>query len=216
MISLFLATLLFVVGGHVLAEVVGYFWHRFAEHSGYLGDSVRYHHWVHHEVDYPVTNLRPVQSTAKARCGSWAWFVAAFLTSKHWLKEMLGQGRERLCFLAKYKSAGSWTWYVLALAVALLILLLLPLRDALLVIFGGMLYGWYVDNYFHSAFHIRDHWLQRFRWFRRLTRLHDIHHITNANYGISFFWMDRLFGTFRTVAPQKENIFPGYEGLTTR
>jgi len=109
--------MLFVIGGHVLVEVIGYFWHRTAEHGGWFGETVRYRHWVHHEEDYPVESLRPVG-------------------------------------VSGYKSAGSWSWYVLAAVTVILIFVFVPLRDAIPLALGGLLYAWYGLNYFHSAFHI--------------------------------------------------------------
>jgi len=53
-------------------------------------------------------------------------------------------------------------------------------------------------SYMHDAFHIKRIWLIRSTWFKRTRRLHDIHHLdTNNNFGICFFGLDKLFGTFR-------------------
>jgi sterol desaturase/sphingolipid hydroxylase (fatty acid hydroxylase superfamily) len=51
----------------------------------------------------------------------------------------------------------------------------------------------------HDAFHIKHHWLRKFRWFEELTDLHYTHHLGNmqSNLGIFWFGWDRLFGTFR-------------------
>jgi len=173
MLELLRALWMFFVGGLVLVEVVGYIWHRTAEHLGLVGDGIRYRHWVHHELDYPTDNLRPKN-------------------------------------VVKYKSAGSWSWYVLALSVIGLAFILLPIRDAVPLTIGGALYAYFVVNYFHEAFHVDNHWLNRFEWFKRLVKLHDIHHWAACNYGIVFFGMDRLLGTLREETPtQKEEIFPG-------
>jgi sterol desaturase/sphingolipid hydroxylase (fatty acid hydroxylase superfamily) len=168
------ALLLSSVGAVVLVEAIGYFWHRFAEHRGWLGDTVRYRHWVHHELDYPVDRLRPVG-------------------------------------VKNYRKAGSWTWFVVGAAAVALMLYLLPLDQGLPLALGVVLYSWGVISYLHNRFHVEGHWLERFAWFRRIRRLHDIHHWQPGNYGILFFWMDRLFGTLREDFPPKRvNIFPGY------
>jgi sterol desaturase/sphingolipid hydroxylase (fatty acid hydroxylase superfamily) len=165
---------LFTVGAVLLVEAIGYFWHRFAEHFGAMGNIVRYRHWVHHEVDYPVQALRPI-----------------------------GQ--------ADYRRAGAWTWFVLGGVVGALILALLPLDWAMPLALGSFLYAWGVISYLHDAFHVEGHWLERFAWFHRIRRLHDIHHWQPGNYGILFFWMDALCGTLREEFPaQRENIFPGF------
>ncbi len=59
----------------VLVEAIGYLWHRFAEHLGWLGDTIRYRHWVHHELDYPVDRLRPSGVEKYRKAGSWTWFA---------------------------------------------------------------------------------------------------------------------------------------------
>ena len=69
------AFLLFSVGAVVLVEAIGYFWHRFAEHLGWLEDTVRYRHWMHHELDYPIDRLRPLGVKEYRKAGSWTWFV---------------------------------------------------------------------------------------------------------------------------------------------
>jgi sterol desaturase/sphingolipid hydroxylase (fatty acid hydroxylase superfamily) len=166
--------LLSTVCAVALVELVGYLWHRFAEHLGWLGDTMRYCHWVHHELDYPVESLRP-------------------------------SGR------ASYRKAGSWTWFALGGAAIVLMFLLLPLADAAALALGVVAYSWGVISYLHCRFHVDSHWLQRFAWFRRLRRLHDIHHWQPCNYGILFFGLDRLFGTLREDFPaHRQNIFPGY------
>jgi sterol desaturase/sphingolipid hydroxylase (fatty acid hydroxylase superfamily) len=168
---------LFGVVAVALVEAVGYLWHRFAEHLGWMGNTIRYRHWVHHEMDYPIDNLRPAGQT-------------------------------------EYRRAGSWTWFVLGAVAAALMFWLLPLWAAVPLASGVALYAWCVISYLHDSFHVQGHWLERFAWFRRIRRLHDIHHWQPCNYGILFFWMDRLFGTLlEDFPPRRENIFPGYRSL---
>ena len=165
---------LFGIVAVALVEAVGYLWHRFAEHLGWLGDTIRYRHWVHHELDYPIEHLRPEDR-------------------------------------ARYRDAGSWTWFVLGAACLALIVAIAPPSVALPLAAGVVFYSWAVIAYLHGRFHVAGHWLQRFGWFRRVRRLHDIHHWQPCNYGILFFGMDRLFGTLREEFPaRRENLFPGY------
>ncbi len=64
----------------------------------------------------------------------------------------------------------------------------------------------FMFSYLHDRMHLKDFWMARTPvikiWFRRARRLHDIHHRAlndhgrmEANFGIGFFWFDRLFGT---------------------
>lgn len=56
----------------------------------------------------------------------------------------------------------------------------------------------YAHDYLHEAFHLQNHWLDRFGWFQRLRRLHLGHHRSiGKNIGIIWFGWDRLFRTFK-------------------
>ncbi|MBI2798044.1 sterol desaturase family protein [Candidatus Saccharibacteria bacterium] len=163
--TILLQIISFTFIGPLFVEVGGYFWHRFAEHQGWLGESVRARHIVHHQEDYPVEALRPAKQ--------------------------------------KYQSANSWSWYVLALILMALAYVLFPPKYSLLMIAGGLLYATFVVSKFHKSFHLQRTWLQRFAWYKKLVKLHDIHHYAPVNYGINFFFMDRLFGTYQETQPQK-------------
>lgn len=55
-------------------------------------------------------------------------------------------------------------------------------------------------QYIHSAYHTSDHSLNKFAWFRRWKRLHQIHHEhPDKNFAISCFTIDKMFGTFADV-----------------
>jgi sterol desaturase/sphingolipid hydroxylase (fatty acid hydroxylase superfamily) len=63
-----------------------------------------------------------------------------------------------------------------------------------------------IHGYIHDAFHLKQHWLLRFKWFRDLNVWHYAHHVRNeTNYGIFWMGLDRLFGTFWR-GETKENI----------
>ena len=64
----------------------------------------------------------------------------------------------------------------------------------------------FMFSYLHDRMHLKDFWMARTPiiriWFCNARRLHDIHHRAlndegrmDANFGIGFFWFDRLFGT---------------------
>lgn len=71
---------------------------------------------------------------------------------------------------------------------------------------SGLLWGHFLFGYMHDAMHVSRFWMERIpglaRWFRGIRKLHDIHHcqisedgIMSTNFGICFFFMDRIFGT---------------------
>jgi sterol desaturase/sphingolipid hydroxylase (fatty acid hydroxylase superfamily) len=155
-----------ILGGMLIVEVSGYFWHRWAEHNGIFGRWIQHNHIRHHEHDYPTTKLRPKNQT--------------------------------------YKSAKSWSWYLLTAFLVISVFLLVPAPYSFVVVASGLVYVKFVINYLHSRFHVRNHWLASRKYFQTIRRLHDIHHYGPYNYGILFFFMDRLFGTYRVVAPSKK------------
>lgn len=156
----------------VLVEIEGYFWHRFIQHMGLLGDIFRRRHYRHHEKDYPETSLRPGD-------------------------------------LKEYKSAGQWDWYFVAAATIIIIFKIFPLRDAIPLTLGALIYAKYAVDYFHQVFHLPNHWLHKYQLFQNLMIYHDNHHYQRCNYGIILFFMDKLCGTFvEEVLRTKKDLFP--------
>jgi len=127
-----------------------------------------------------------------------------------------------------YDSADSWTWYVVGGVSTVGALLLLPIAYAIPFILGAWIYAHYIVANMHSAFHLNGgtHFLWKYKWFHKLVKLHDIHHYDNCNYGICFFMMDKIFGTYREEFPvgadgkrAKLNVFityPHHRGIDGR
>lgn len=64
-----------------------------------------------------------------------------------------------------------------------------------LIIGEGVLVGW-LNDYLHECFHIRDHRYNKYAWFRKLKKLHVVHHaLPKKNHGIIWFLPDKLFRT---------------------
>jgi sterol desaturase/sphingolipid hydroxylase (fatty acid hydroxylase superfamily) len=77
---------------------------------------------------------------------------------------------------------------------------LMTLPVMIIILFVEGLVG-FLHNYLHDAFHIEGHWLYRVYGIRSLfahwTAVHYLHHVDmGKNYGIFFFFYDRLFGTY--------------------
>jgi sterol desaturase/sphingolipid hydroxylase (fatty acid hydroxylase superfamily) len=64
----------------------------------------------------------------------------------------------------------------------------------------------FMFSYLHDRMHEEKYWMTRIpllkTWFSKARRLHDIHHRSldsegrmDSNFGIGFYWFDRLFGT---------------------
>jgi hypothetical protein len=64
------------------------------------------------------------------------------------------------------------------------------------VVVEGIIVG-VANDRIHDAFHIRDHKLNKYRWFRKLKHLHWLHHVyPKKNQAIIWFGPDKLFRTF--------------------
>ena len=106
----------------------------------------------------------------------------------------------------EYRSPGkdntvfTFLWFAVPffiLPVVLYIDGMIPLVAMVLLFVELIIVGW-MHDYFHDAFHIRDHFLKRFAYFRRLTDLHYVHHIDmQKNFGIFLFWWDKAFASFQ-------------------
>lgn len=110
----------------------------------------------------------------------------------------------------KYRSAGKDSTFIF-FAIASLPLLVIPVLFYWLGIFSFQLFAFTIfvmsllglaHNYLHNAFHIKNHWMHRFfltkHIFNIWTNLHYFHHKEmDTNFGIFFFWWDKLFKTFK-------------------
>lgn len=83
-----------------------------------------------------------------------------------------------------------------ALIVIGLFLWLVPLR-LVIAIATGIAASYAAHVYLHAHYHLSTSPLRRYAWFRRLRRLHAIHHRDGTkNFGLLHFWWDRASGTF--------------------
>lgn len=58
-----------------------------------------------------------------------------------------------------------------------------------------IVFGW--NWYIHTSYHIPNHWLNKYEWFRNDKRSHFQHHINpRTNYGIASHFADIIFGTY--------------------
>lgn len=107
----------------------------------------------------------------------------------------------------KYRDAGKDNTSVL------FFLIFLPLILAAIAITAFGIVPWFIgaiiliemaifgtaNNVLHDSFHIRKTFWHRFPFFHRLIGLHIEHHRNmKRNFGILFFWPDKLFSTFKT------------------
>ncbi len=101
---------------------------------------------------------------------------------------------------AIYRSPGKDnSMYIFTAFIALACLSMLifcPLWIALIFSAEFIFLGW-LNDYFHDAFHITGHKLEKYNYFLNLRRLHYEHHLDmNKNYGIVSFIADRIFKSY--------------------
>lgn len=68
----------------------------------------------------------------------------------------------------------------------------------------ALLWAAFAFSHMHDGMHVSGFWANRFKTFKERRRLHDIHHNStdkvgkmDVNYGIMWYGLDRLFGTYR-------------------
>jgi len=179
-----LQSLIWIVGSLISAELLGYGLHRLL-HSGAIGFLSR-NHMKHHLVLYGPLQEQQSSGYHDATDGS----IALGNIGVEWLLPagvLIGSALG--CF------------YILHVR---------PLHQ---LIFFGVTLGWsfLMFSYLHDLMHIDGIWLASNRclkrWFLSARKLHDIHHqvvndegLMNKNFGIGFFFFDRIFGTLAAEA----------------
>jgi sterol desaturase/sphingolipid hydroxylase (fatty acid hydroxylase superfamily) len=95
-----------------------------------------------------------------------------------------------------YIIAGLFVWFVLA--VYTVWAFSSPRIPCVTFVYAAML--GIVDSCIHEQFHLDAPWLERFRWFKALRRLHWFHHRgkMNVNFAITTWFIDVLCGTFKS------------------
>ena len=69
-----------------------------------------------------------------------------------------------------------------------------------------------ITFYFHNSYHVKNHWLNKYEFYRKIKYQHFIHHFDNCNYGIIFNIVDKIFGTYCPVnVKKKKDIFNGFK-----
>lgn len=189
-----------VAAGCAFTELVGYFLHILlhSERIAWLSRG----HMIHHLRIYgPHRSLRrpgPYRDSVEGRYG------------------FLGVGLEWLAPILLVLAA--------SIAVCSLLLGVSVLAQALFM-GAALLWGRFMFGTMHDSMHVEGHPLASApllgAWYRRVRRLHDIHHLRFSddgrmptNFGICFFGLDRLFGTYEDTAGAFNE--PGYQAALRR
>jgi len=184
--------LLSILLGFLYTELVGYFVHQLlhSEKVPYLSRSHMIHHLRHYGPKMSMRSDDYLKPEGKASIGT---------IGLEWLVPIAG---------------------VALPSIAVPLLLGIPLLYVVIWLGAAIVWGVMGFSIMHDAMHLRGFWMLRSkifgRWFRRIRRLHDIHHVNinpqgrmQMNFGMCFFWFDKLFGTY---APRIEHFNEkGYE-----
>lgn len=98
---------------------------------------------------------------------------------------------------------------IMGTAIAAMWALGVTLPFGALFLVAALAWGYILFGYMHDAMHLQKFWMHDNKilgpWFKNIRRLHDIHHLEFSdegrmptNFGICFFWFDRLFGSYLT------------------
>jgi sterol desaturase/sphingolipid hydroxylase (fatty acid hydroxylase superfamily) len=161
--------LLVLVVALISTELVGYVIHR-ALHAGVLGRFSELHNEHHFTIYPPNGSLRSEEYKHPERTGI--------------LKKV---GEE-------------WVVPISIISIPLVAILLIvgvPIQYLLFSLAISLLWAWLGLAYMHKSFHLKHFWMDKSRWYKKVRRLHDIHHLeVTKNYGITFFGFDKIVGTF--------------------
>lgn len=114
---------------------------------------------------------------------------------------------------------------VLLFTVMILNILGTPWNYQIVFIAVGVGWGHFLFGIMHSAMHYKVYWMMKVpllgAWYLSIRKLHDYHHLQitdegrmQKNYGICFFWFDRLFRSY-SPHPEKFNQ-KGYSNALDR
>lgn len=181
-----ISVLAWIAASVFVSELLGYFLHRLL-HSGKIAFLSR-NHMKHHLVLYgPLQSQRPGSGYQDATDDE----VAIGNVGLEWL------------------IPGS---VLLAGSLGLFLLLQITLLHQLIFVAGTLAWSFLMFSYLHDRMHLAGFWMERHpllkRWFVAARDGHDIHHwslnddgFMDKNFGIAFFFFDRLFGTLARDAP---------------
>ena len=171
---------LVVIGSFVFAEIYGYFLHILL-HS-YIFPSLSVGHMNHHILSYPsgkkMRHREYIQETNGGRL--------IFGLGLEWLVPSI---------------------ILLLITVAIELFIGLSFAQIVTSISILLFYSIFLFWFLHETLHIKGHKILKIKffkkWYLHARKMHDIHHhyinetgLMNKNYGIAFFWLDRVFGTY--------------------
>lgn len=190
--------LLWVAGSCLVTEMLGYWLHRLL-HSGWIGILSR-SHMMHHLAIYgPLQNQR----SAKYKDAT---------------DDRMALGNVGLEWLIPAA-------FLLISALVAYHLLHVRLAYQLVSLGASLIWGFLMFSYLHDVMHVEGFWMEKSRWLRgwftSARTLHDIHHqvinrkgFMDKNFGIGFFFFDRLFGTLCQTSQKTDRV--AYERALTR
>lgn len=172
--------IILILSGIIFAEFVGY-WLHILLHSEKVPALSRAH-MLHHLRDYsPGKTLHRDE----------------YLSSTDDRAHFLGIGFEWILPILT----------IVILSTAIMNLLGMSWNSQIIFTVSALAWGYFMFGYIHSSMHLKNFWMHKIpglsSWHKNIRKLHDYHHLQispdgrmQKNYGICFYWFDRLFRTY--------------------
>lgn len=176
-----------VFSGLAFTEFYGY-WLHILLHSNKI-EFLSRSHMIHHLIDYGTNKpLRP---------------LPVYISSARNRTNVFGIGLEWILPIGLMLTAAIAVFNCIGVH---------PVYQACFVA-SGSAWGYFMFSYMHDGMHVTGFWMDKSgwvgRWFLNARKLHDIHHMNlndagrmTKNFGICFFFFDRLFGSLLTEHSQ--------------
>jgi hypothetical protein len=175
---------------YFLGLLAFYLWHTQAHYKFFWNRTCYELHKKHHWVYYPPSQFFGTEEAKRL------WPVDEYNLIK--ANSFIGRIRHLLPGHSNIMHEG--LLYVLGLSILAIAHLAGSSSNTLWCAFVGYLLMGFIANFLHSSFHVENHWLVRYSWFRDLRYLHYLHHKGDAknNYSVLNFTFDKLQGTYIT------------------
>ncbi|HVE14753.1 MAG TPA: hypothetical protein VNI01_15260 [Elusimicrobiota bacterium] len=183
--------------GVLAVETVGYAYHRFFQHVGFMTRTVQLirrnqkFHWIHHMIIYPIGRLyRRDRAYVPAE------------TPPPWVQRLRGPAA-----LLKPLVEQGLSWVVPALLAQTLAFAVFGFSWGALAFVAAIAFHAKLLDYVHSRFHEVRHLWTGWRYFQWLEDIHLLHHWDQRfNFTILVPLMDMLFGTWSSPRSHRAEI----------
>jgi hypothetical protein len=188
-----------ITNTHFLTTLISYFidififylWHVQAHHDYWFipfNKICHHYHEIHHKQFFP-----PSDFYGEKKQNEW-------ITKNHNFLYLIYQSLplHELNFIESLKNEG----FAIILGLIILLIKMFIIKLSYLTILMTLIQTFTINffgNYLHLSYHIKNHWLSKYEWYKDLRYLHYLHHCgdTKHNYLIMFFGFDIIFKSYK-------------------